>query len=184
LIGEGVEPKDSICVSGVCLTVVAHDGESVTFDVVPETLRRTNLGAVRPGDSLNLEASLRVGDRLGGHLVYGHVDTTVAIRAKTSEGQGYRITFPRPPELARFIVEKGYVALDGVSLTVASIGPDDFDVALIPETAARTTFGRKNAGTFVNLEVDPIARYALAAAAPYDEPSGVRDDELAWAYEI
>ena len=82
-------------------------------------------------------------------------------------------------------MEKGYVALDGVSLTVAPRSvPNDFDVALIPETAARTTFGRKNAGTFVNLEIDPIARYALAAAAPYEEPDGVRDDELAWAYEI
>ncbi len=184
LIAEGVAPKDSISVSGVCLTVVEHDGESIAFDLVPETLRRSNLGAVRPGDPLNLEASLRVGDRLGGHLVYGHVDATVAIRSKTPEGQGHRVSFPRPPDLARFIVEKGYVALDGVSLTIASVGPNDFDVALIPETAARTTFGSKNAGTFVNLEIDPIARYALSAVADYDEPDGVRDDELAWAYEI
>jgi riboflavin synthase len=184
LIAEGVAPKDSICVAGVCLTVVANDAESLAFDVVPETMRRTNLGALRAGDSLNLEASLRVGDRLGGHLVYGHVDAKVAIRARVQEGKGYRLSFPRPPDLARYIVEKGYVALDGVSLTVASVAPDDFEVALIPETAARTTFGIKGAGTFVNIEIDPIARYALSAAAAYEEPDGVRGDELAWAYEI
>ncbi len=184
LIAEGVAPKDSISVSGVCLTVVSNDAESIAFDLVPETMRRTNLGTLRAGDSLNLEASLRVGDRLGGHLVYGHVDATVAIRTKTPEGKGYRLSLPRPPDLARFIVEKGYVALDGVSLTVASVGPSDFDVALIPETAARTTFGIKSAGAFVNLELDPIARYALSTAAAYEEPEGVRGDELAWAYEI
>jgi len=184
LIAEGVEPKDSICVNGACLTAVARDADSIVFDVVPESLRRTNLGSLRTGDPVNLEASLRVGDRLGGHFVYGHVDATVAIRAKVPEGQGYRVAFPRPPELARFIVEKGYVALDGVSLTVASVSADDFDVALIPETAARTTLGQKRAGAFVNLEIDPIARYALAAATAYDETAAVGDDVLEWAYEI
>lgn len=182
--GEGLAPKDSIAVNGVCLTLVAQDGELVSFDVVPETLRRSNLGALRPGDSVNLELSLRLGDRLGGHLVYGHVDATCAIRSKVPEGQGYRLYVTRPPDLARYVVEKGYVALDGVSLTVASVGAEHFEVALIPETAARTTLGTKVAGSLLNLEIDPIARYALGAADVYEEAGTVTSDELAWAYEI
>jgi riboflavin synthase len=184
LVADGAEPKDSICVNGVCLTVVRNDDETLAFDVVPETLRRSNLGALRPGDTVNLEPSLRVGDRIGGHFVYGHADATVAMRSKTQEGQGSRLSFPVPPELARFIVPKGYVALDGVSLTVASVDAGNFDVALIPETAARTTLGIKGAGALVNLEIDPIARYALAAADPYEDRGGYTSDELAWAYEI
>lgn len=181
---DGVAPKDSICINGVCLTLVAHDDESVEFDVVPETLDRSNLGTLRPGDPVNIELSLRLGDRLGGHLVYGHVDVACAIRSKVPEGQGYRIYVTRPPELARYIVEKGYVALDGVSLTVASVGAEHFEIALIPETAARTTLGSKVAGSLLNLEVDPIARYALGGADAYEDAGAVTSDELAWAYEI
>lgn len=183
LIAEGVEPKDSVCVNGVCLTVVRAGDDQVAFDVVPETLRRANL-SLRPGDLVNLEPSLRLGDRLGGHIVYGHVDAAVAIRMKRPEGQGYRLSLPRVADLARFIVDKGCVALDGVSLTVAGVDGDAFEVALIPETAARTTLGQKGAGSLVNLEVDPIARYALGAAQAYDDHAGVTSDELAWAYEI
>jgi riboflavin synthase len=166
-IAEGVEPKDSIAVNGVCLTVVAFDAQTVAFDVVPETLARSALGALEAGDPVNLELSLRLGDRLGGHLVYGHVDATAAILAKEPEGQGFRLTLERPPALVPFIVEKGYVAVDGVSLTVASVCGGRFDIALIPETAARTTLGPKRAGDLVNLEIDPIARYARAAADAY-----------------
>jgi riboflavin synthase len=184
-VAEGIAPKDSIAVSGVCLTVVEHDESTVAFDVVPETLERSALGALAPGSPVNLELSLRLADRLGGHLVYGHVDATAPILGKVPEGQGHRLTVAIPPDLGRYVVEKGYVALDGISLTVAAVRGDRFEVALIPETSARTTLGAKGPGDVVNFEIDPIARYALGASAQY----GVRgaapsSDELAWAYEI
>jgi riboflavin synthase len=181
---ERPEPKDSICVNGVCLTLVERDGDMLAFDVVPQTLHLSNLGSLRVGDPTNLELSLRLGDRLGGHLVYGHVDATVTMLQRAPEGQGLRITVQRPADVARFLVARGCVALDGVSLTIAHVAGDSFEVAVIPETAARTTLGSKNAGAALNLEVDPIARYALVAAGAYEPEDAVRSDELAWAYEI
>jgi riboflavin synthase len=181
---QSPEPKDSICVNGVCLTLVKREGDDLAFDVVPETLRRSNLAALRVGDMANLELSLRLGDRLGGHLVYGHIDATAAILARSPEGQGFRVTVERPADLARYIVAKGSVALEGVSLTVASAGDGRFEIAVIPETATRTTLGTKVAGSRLNLEIDPIARYALAAFDAYETVDAVREDELAWAYEI
>ncbi|GAC1396499.1 MAG: riboflavin synthase [Vulcanimicrobiaceae bacterium] len=183
-IAEGVEPKDSIAVSGVCLTVVAHDATTIAFDVVPETLERSALGALVAGSAVNLELSLRLGDRLGGHLVYGHVDATARIAAKVPEGQGHRLTVDLPDVMTPFVVEKGYVAVDGISLTVAATDARTFEIALIPETSARTTLGTKGVGDVVNLEIDPIARYAFAASARYGRGSGPSRDELAWAYEI
>ena len=158
---------DSIAIDGVCLTVTAFGDDLLTFDVVPETLQRSTLASYSAGQQVNVELSLRLGDRLGGHLVYGHVDTHVEISEKIAEGQGYRVKFERPLALQRYLVEKGYVALDGVSLTIASVTERHFSVALIPETALRTTLGEKRAGSFVNLEVDPIARYACDLAAGY-----------------
>ncbi len=166
-IAEGVEPKDSIAICGVCLTVVAHDDATISFDVVPETLQRSTLGSLAPSDPVNLELSLRLGDRLGGHLVYGHVDATARIVSKATEGQGHRLGIEIVPELAPYLVEKGYVAVDGVSLTIAAVRDDRFEIALIPETSARTTLGPKTVGDRVNLEIDPIARYALAGAQAY-----------------
>ncbi|HEY0797662.1 MAG TPA: riboflavin synthase [Candidatus Baltobacteraceae bacterium] len=183
-IAEGVEPKDSIAVCGVCLTVVACTTSTITFDVVPETLNRSTLARLRESDPLNIELSLRLGDRLGGHLVYGHVDAVAEIVDKQPEGQGHRITLATPPEHLRYIVEKGYVALDGVSLTVASVSEGRFDIALIPETSARTTLGSKGRGDSVNFEIDPVARYLLAAAEPYEVSEPVTSEELEWAYEI
>ncbi len=184
-IAEGVAPKDSIAIGGVCLTVVEHDDTTMAFDVVPETLDRSALGALTVGSPVNVELSLRLGDRLGGHLVYGHVDATARIVAKVPEGQGHRLSVELPEALAPYIVEKGYVAVDGTSLTVAAVRGNVFDIALIPETSARTTLGTKGAGDPVNLEIDPIARYALGAAARYERPAdGPSSDELAWAYEI
>ena len=185
-VAEGIEPKDSIAVNGVCLTAVRIDCERVWFDVVPETLQRSTLGTLRPGELVNLELSLRLGDRLGGHFVYGHVDARVRIVSDEAEGRGRRLHVQRPADLARFLVEKGYVALDGVSLTVAAVSADAFAIALIPETAARTTLGRRTVGDTLNLEIDPVARYALGAVAAYeyDDRETVRSDELAWAYEI
>ncbi len=184
-VAEGVAPKDSIAIGGVCLTVVEHDESSMSFDVVPETLDRSALGALVVGSPVNVELSLRLGDRLGGHLVYGHVDATSRIRSKVPEGQGHRLTVELPPALAPYIVEKGYVAVDGTSLTVAAVRAGAFEIALIPETSVRTTFGSKGAGDPVNLEIDPIARYALAAVARYEpHAAGPSSEELAWAYEI
>lgn len=162
--GERVEPKDSVAIDGVCLSATAVEGESVRFDVVPETLARTTLGSRRPGDCVNVEYSLRLGDRLGGHFVYGHVDGTAAVIARAPEGQGERLRVELPAPLARFVCEKAYVSLDGVSLTVAAAGPGWFEVALVPETLKRTTLANRRAGDRVNLEVDPLARYAVEAA--------------------
>lgn len=184
-IREGVEPKDSIAINGVCLTAVAVDEADVTFDVVPESVGRSTLGALRVGDAVNVELSLRLGDRLGGHLVYAHVDATVRILSDEPEGQGRRVSFERPAALARYIVEKGYVALDGISLTVASTDATSFSIALIPETSRRTTFADRKPGDFVNLEIDPIARYALGAVEAYQgQPEGPTREEIEWAYEI
>ncbi|BDE05944.1 riboflavin synthase subunit alpha [Vulcanimicrobium alpinum] len=166
-IADGVALGDSIAINGVCLTVVGFDERTMRFDVVPETVDRTGFDALRPGDRVNLELSLRLGDRLGGHLVYGHVDGNAQILAKETEGQGYRLHVALPGALAAYIVEKGYVAVDGVSLTVASTTQDAFTIALIPETARRTTLGTKGAGDRVNLEIDPVARYAQGAIAAY-----------------
>ena len=186
-IGEGVAEKDSIAINGVCLTVVKVDDRTMTFDIVPESIVRAGFDELREGDPVNVELSLRMGDRLGGHLVYGHVDASAAIVGKPAEGQGHRLTIERPDAVGRFIVEKGFIAIDGISLTIASVTPDYFTIALIPETSRRTTLGSKGAGAHVNIEIDPVARYAFAAVDAYrgtDDAGGATDDELAWAYEI
>jgi riboflavin synthase len=185
-IARGVAVGDSVAVNGTCLTVTAFDARTLRFDVVPETVARTGFDALRAGDRLNVELSMRLGDRLGGHLVYGHVDDSASILAKDPEGQGFRLHVVLPDALAPFIVEKGYVAVDGVSLTVASCDRERFTIALIPETAARTTLGTKGPGDRVNLEVDPVARYAHGAMAAYAQHRNEAPtaDEVAWAYEI
>jgi riboflavin synthase len=174
-IAQGVEAKDSVAINGVCLTVTSVGTERFAFDVVPETLARTNLAALREDDPVNVELSLRLGDRLGGHLVYGHVDASAEVLERVPEGQGERLTIATPPELARFIVEKGNVALDGVSLTVAAARNGSFEVALIPETSARTTLGIREPGDRVNLEIDPLARYGQAALASIAAGEYVRE---------
>jgi riboflavin synthase len=157
----GVHDGDSIAISGVCLTVKDHTRDLV-FDVIPETLKRSTLGSLAIGDLVNVEPSLRFGDFVGGHMVYGHVDAACEIVAKEPEGQGYRLWCAIPPSLRNLIVEKGYVSLDGASLTVAQVHAERFAVALIPETLKRTTLGRKDVGLSVNIEVDPVARYVAA----------------------
>lgn len=155
--------KDSIAIDGVCLTATAIDGDVVAFDVIPETLQRSTLGALHPHAAVNLEYSLRFGDRMGGHFVYGHVDATAQILKRTPEGQGERVRIERPASLAPMIAEKAFISVDGVSLTVAAVGAGWFELALIPETLSRTTLGERPQGSRVNLEVDPMARYAFAA---------------------
>lgn len=162
---EGVEQeqpaaKDSIAISGVCLTATRIEGDVVAFDVVPETLARSTLRYLEPGDVVNVEYALRIGDRIGGHLVYGHVDASAHILSVAGEGQGKRMRIERPVALAWALVEKAFVAVDGASLTVAAAGPDWFEIALIPETLGRTTLGLRGAGDRVNVEIDPVARYA------------------------
>ena len=161
---EDVEPKHSVAVDGVCLTVTEAAEDILSFDVVPETLDRSTLGERRTGDAVNVEFALRVGDRVGGHFVYGHVDAAAHVLSRTAEGQGERIRIERPAALAFAIVDKAFVAVDGVSLTVAAVGTDWFEIALIPETLVRTTIGDRAAGHRVNLEIDPLARYAAASA--------------------
>ncbi len=160
---ERPEVKDSIAIDGVCLTATEVSGERITFDVIPETIERSTLGARTQGERVNVEYSLRVGDRMGGHFVYAHVDARARVIARTPEGQGERMRIERPARIAEGIVEKGYVAVDGVSLTVAATGPDWFELALIPETLRRTTLGVRPVGSEVNLEIDPLARYVAAA---------------------
>lgn len=159
---ETPAPGDSVAVNGVCLTVAAHDGAVLEFDVIPETLARSNLGDLSAGADVNLELSLKVGERLDGHLVYGHIDATTTIVRVEPEGQGVRMWCAVPPALALMICEKGYVALDGISLTVAAVEEANFAVALIPETLKRTTLGRKRTGDLLNIEADPVARYVAA----------------------
>ncbi|HLY02248.1 MAG TPA: riboflavin synthase [Candidatus Cybelea sp.] len=161
---EQPQPGDSIAIDGVCLTATAIDGEAVAFDVVPETLACSTLGDRVAGDVVNVEYALRVGDRLGGHFVYGHVDAAPRVLSRTPEGQGERMRVESPPGLAAMIVPKAFIAIDGISLTVAATGDGWFEIALIPETIARTTLRARPPGTRVNLEVDPIARYALHAS--------------------
>src|SRR5579884_984486 len=117
---EEVEPKDSIAVNGVCLTATDVDHNVIDFDVIPETLARSNLGSLREGDSVNVEYSLRVGDRVGGHFVYGHVDAAAEVLSRVPEGQGERMRIALPPELQRYVCEKAFISVDGVSLTVAA----------------------------------------------------------------
>jgi len=154
---------DSIAVSGVCLTVVSNEpdgaGWLLSFDVSPETLARTTLGGLRSGDAVNLERPVTLLGRLGGHLVQGHVDGVGEVLDVRPAGDGREMTFAVPAGLERYLVEKGSVTLDGVSLTVASLDGDRFGVALIPHTLGVTTFGDRVAGDRVNVEVDVMAKY-------------------------
>jgi riboflavin synthase len=160
-VAAGAKPGDSVAVNGVCLTVTGLSGAEFTADVMAETLRRTGLGALAPGSPVNLELPLRLGDRLGGHMVQGHVDglATVLTRSPGEHWDVLRIAVP--PGLGRYLVEKGSVAVDGVSLTVSAVGgqPLWFEVSLIPATLAATTLGQVQPGSAVNLEVDVIGKY-------------------------
>ncbi|HEY1975126.1 MAG TPA: riboflavin synthase [Candidatus Baltobacteraceae bacterium] len=159
---EKPDVKDSIAIDGVCLTVTAIKGKVLSFEVIPETLARSTIGERCRDDRVNVEYALRVGDRIGGHYVYGHVDASARVVTRATEGQGERVRFERPAALAPMLVEKAFVAIDGVSLTIAAARDDWFEIALIPETLARTTLGARPPGSRVNVEVDPIARYVLA----------------------
>jgi riboflavin synthase len=152
---------ESIAVNGACLSVVEHDQRHCRFQAGPETLLRTNLGELVVGDRVNLERSLRLGDRLGGHIVLGHVDGVGRIAQRLPEGEWQVVWFSCPEELARQMVSKGSVAVDGISLTLVEVGTDRFSVALIPHTLAQTTLGFKSIGAAVNLETDLLAKHVF-----------------------
>jgi riboflavin synthase len=150
---------DSVAVNGCCLTAVSVDGRGIAFDAVPETLTRTSLGNLGAGARVNLEPSVRAGQPLGGHYVQGHVDRVGTVRTVADEGESRRVWVDAPPEILRYVVEKGSIALEGASLTVAGLDGDGFAVALIPHTLAETTLGELAPGAPVNLEVDVLAKY-------------------------
>jgi riboflavin synthase len=155
----GAKLGDSVAVNGCCLTVVAIENDRLTFDAVPETLARTNLGALQRGSQVNLERPLAVGDRLGGHFVQGHVDGVGTVLTIQPEENAVVIEIRIPAEQRRYIVEKGSVTVDGVSLTVAEVRPESFTVWTIPHTRAITTLGARVAGDQVNLECDVLGKY-------------------------
>ncbi|MEV7437664.1 riboflavin synthase [Streptomyces griseoviridis] len=168
VVTDGAKHGDSIAVNGVCLTVVDHEGDEFTADVMAETLHRSSLGALAAGSRVNLERPTAVGARLGGHIVQGHVDGTGEILAREPSEHWEIVTVSLPADLARYVVEKGSITVDGISLTVVEAGADRFTVSLIPTTLALTTLGRKQPGDPVNLEVDIVAKYVerLLATGP------------------
>lgn len=149
----------SIAVNGVCLTVTEHDDSAFSVDVMAETLRRSSLGALQPGDRVNLERAMAADGRFGGHIVQGHVDGTGTVVGRTPGDRWETVEVSLPADLQRYVVEKGSITVDGVSLTVAEVGPSSFTVSLIPTTLELTTLGRKGIGGLVNLEVDVLAKY-------------------------
>ena len=158
-LGAHLANGDSVAVNGVCLTAVEPHVDGFAADVMPETLRRSSLGPLGPGAEVNLELPLRAGDRMGGHVVQGHVDGTGQVRSLRDEGNARVVRVAAPPGLLRYVVEKGSIAVDGVSLTVSAIEGEWFEVSLIPETLERTTLGAATAGSTMNLEVDVLAKY-------------------------
>ncbi|KPK22920.1 MAG: riboflavin synthase subunit alpha [Dehalococcoidia bacterium SG8_51_3] len=156
---DGTRMGDSISVNGVCLTVASLENHGFTVNVMPETLRRTNLGELRYGDQVNLERALLLGGRLGGHLVLGHVDGTGEVMSVVSEEDARIVRVGAPDRLMRYIVDKGFIAVDGVSLTIADLDDVSFAVSLVTYTMGSTTFGGRRTGDIVNLEVDILAKY-------------------------
>jgi riboflavin synthase len=156
---EGLRVSDSMNVNGACLTVTSRDEDTFSVDVVPETIRRTNLGSLKKGDRVNLERPLVVGGRMGGHFVQGHVDATGMVEQITLEGDALLMKFQAPPDVMRYVVQKGFIAVDGASLTVVNCDDRAFLVTLIPYTRDNTVLGRRKIGDRVNLEADVVAKY-------------------------
>ena len=170
LVLQGTQIGDSIAVNGVCLTVTDLQKDAFTADVMPETLRRSSLGILRSGSSVNLERAMVANGRFGGHIVSGHIDGTGTIASKAPEGNAQIVTISAAPNLLRYIVEKGSIAIDGISLTVASVTKSSFSVSLIPHTGACTTLLSKLPGDPVNLETDVIGKYVEKLMQPTTPP--------------
>ena len=150
----GLEIGASVSLDGVCMTVVSIDGNLVTFDAIEETLNRTTLGKLDVGSLVNIERSLKMGDELGGHIISGHVLTTAKILQIVNKGEGIDMMIENPPEVNQYILEKGYISIDGMSLTIGKVSEDNFSLHIIPETLRITTIGHKNVGDYVNIEID------------------------------
>ena len=173
LVLEGTKIGDSIAVNGVCLTVTALHGDGFMADVMPETLRRSNLGALRGGDPVDLERAMAADGRFGGHMVSGHIDGVGTITGIRREGIATWVTIAAPQDILRLIVEKGSIAIDGISLTVAAVTDSDFSVSLIPHTGGQTILLQKKVGGKVNLENDIVGKYVaklLSPASPEQNP--------------
>jgi riboflavin synthase len=160
-LGQGAKLGDSIAINGTCLTVVEIRGNVLAFDISDETLRSTNLGELKARDSVNLEPALRLDERLGGHFVTGHIDGVGKIRTKALEGEVWKIVIEAEPWIAEYLIEKGSVSVDGISLTVVDVLRDGFSLVIIPHTAKLTTIGFKKPGDRVNIEVDILGKYVL-----------------------
>ena len=170
---EDLEISDSIGLAGTCLTVVERDEKTFTVQVVPETLHRTNLGQLKTGDGINLEGSLAWGERVGGHMVQGHIDCVVTVQSIVPDGNSRIVRFKASERIMRYVVEKGFVALDGVSMTVVDRDEGSFSVAIIPFTWDNTTFCERGVGAGLNLEADVTAKYIEQLIIPYVSPDDV-----------
>lgn len=168
LAGE-IAAGDSVAVNGACLTATAVDGGAFEVDVMNQTLEMSSLGTLEEGGHVNLELAVRPADRLGGHLVQGHVDGTGRIAAVREDGFARRLEIELPAELRRYVIARGSVAIDGVSFTVAAVNERGFELSLVPETLERTTLGEASEGRVVNIEVDQIARYVERLVSPFTE---------------
>ena len=175
---EDSEVGDSVAIDGVCLTMTRADSDNFTVDISAETLRRTTLGDRRPGDGVNLERSLRLSDRLGGHLVLGHVDDVGVISGWQDEGTSSLMRISASSEVMRYVVYKGSICIDGISLTIANLFEDEFEIVLIPHTKQATTIGEKQVGNPVNIEVDLLGRYVERLLT--DQPENPRSIDLAF----
>ncbi len=171
---------DSVCVNGTCLTATSIDDAGFAVDVVPETLRRTNLGSLIAGDPVNLERSMAIGDRFGGHIVQGHIDATGEVVSIDTEGdtgaEALVVSIRAPASVMRYVVEKGFVAVDGTSLTVVNCGAQSFTVTIIPHTRDNTVFGSRRVGHLVNLEADIIAKYVERVSSGPRLPVDIADE--------
>ncbi len=156
---QGCKLGDSIAVNGVCLTATRIAGRELTFDVSAETLRRSNLGTLKRGDQVNLERAMAADGRFGGHMVSGHIDGTGTLKTRRQEGNAIIFSFSVPPAIAHYLIEKGSIAIDGISLTITTLTGDSFSVAVIPHSLKQTTLGSKRTGEVVNLENDLVAKY-------------------------
>lgn len=175
-IAVDIKPGDSIAVNGVCLTAAELGAGSFTADVMAETVRRTSLSRLEPGSRVNLERAMPVGGRFGGHIVSGHVDGTGTMTRMTREDNAIWVRIAADEKILRYIVEKGSVALDGISLTVAEVGRTEFAVSIIPHTAAETTLAERNVGDIINIECDIIGKYVEKLCMP--QPGGMTEELL------
>ena len=176
LVMDDLKVSDSICVNGACLTVIDIDGMTFSVDTVPETLLRTNLGGLRAGDSVNLERPMRMDGRFGGHIVQGHVDGTGKVLSIVPDGEARNFKFEAAGDIMRYVVEKGFVAVDGTSLTVVDCDYRTFSVTIVPYTWENTVFGFRRLGDTVNLEVDIIAKYVERLATGPRLPVDTADE--------